>query len=645
MLKNKPLALRMSALVAAAMFLFTSCVPENVDPAADLPKGAIPLSAESFRGAAGTKLGVDALGADVYFIEGDEVWINGETYTVHMSGTTPYIQIDENSTHYQTSIDGKPLRAVYPASIIHGEYSFDPTVSTTVDIQLPPNFTYRVGPNGRQNVPAPLIAYADAGSTSLHFKHLTAAITVAITNNTGVRMKLEKIVISEVSNTNEGGAFLGLSTQKYSNISFKSPTVQGQRLSGAGSDRGEFIVNFDGDPCLIEKGDTAYIQVPVLPLVDPLGTAKPRLKIGVLAKNMLPGVIANKFYFEKEQTGTQFTLAQNQLAYAPANMDVDSEDLKIDGTFTIGYDANNKPKKVYISRGNLIFNGGTVTAATSVSSANWSGLSSPTVDANWKFADLQYDRFENHQPSTKVVNSVVNTSGSNDGYVSLFLYGANGNNYSTVKSQHPLASPLAIATTNGHVKVALSRDAGSDWGLRMGDGWFTLSEDEWQHLLSRTMSDGKPLYSYKATVMTVNGMLIYPDKHGYSTNNNELIGSPFTQEIPTGLNVAKTISSSDAWTKHENGGVAFLPAAGCLQANAKRVKKTEVQKNYNQLEYGTAGYYWTSSKSYVHFKDDGCGFDTVSGIYFNTINPSSTVGTTTTDKRSFAVRLVYPANF
>lgn len=640
MLKNKPLALRVSALVAAAMFLFTSCVPENVDPAADLPKGAIPLSADSFRGAGGTKLGVDPLGADVYFIEGDEVWINGETYTVHMSGTTPYIQIDENSTHYQTSIDGKPLRAVYPASIIHGSYSFDPgdptsTGSTTVDIQLPPNFTYRVGPNGRQNVPAPLIAYADAGSTSLHFKHLTAAITVAITNNTGVRMKLEKIVISEVSNG--GGAYMGLSTQKYSNISFESPTVQGQRLSGAGEDRGAFTVNFDGDPCLIEKGDTAYIQVPVLPLVDPQGTVKPRLKIGVLAKNMLPGVIANKFYFEKEQTGTQFTLAQNQLAYAPANMDVDSEDLKIDGTFTI----DNQGHKVYIAQGNLIFNGGTVTAAASVSSVDWSGLNSPTVASNWKFADLQYDRFEN-QSGTK--NSVVNTSGSNDGYVSLFLYGANGNNFSDVKSQHPLASPLAITTNNGHVNVAL--DANTDWGRRMGDGWFTLSEDEWEYLLNnRETTDGKPLYSHKATVMGVYGMLIYPDKHGYSTNNNDLIGSPFTQEIPDGIGVAKFISSSDAWTKHENGGVAFLPAAGCLQANAKR-QNNNLQKNYNQGEYNTIGYYWTSSTSYVYFKDDGCYFQSLPATYFQTINPSSSSSIAqTTVKRSFAVRLVYPANF
>lgn len=631
--------------VSAVALLFASCVREDIDLNPDLPKGAIRLSAESFRAANGSKLGVDQYGAQVHFIEGDSIWLNGKIYTVQMSGSTPYLLIDETSRHYTDSIAGKDLRAVYPARNVHPDYSFDLANSTTIDLIFPDTLRYRIDPaTGRQNVEAPLIAYADANSQEITFEHLTAAITVAISNNTGAPMRLEGI---RITNTNRTYA-LSVAAGKISNISFNSPDIHGMNSNNVGNSKFKIDVTFPNVNCDIPKGGNAYIQVPILPFDGNHSNYQPQLRIEVLSKNLLPNVIENRFYFDKTQkAGTAFTISRNELAYAPANMHLDSADLKVDGTYTIDAQGH----KVYFAKGNLIFhgmkvNGESVVAATTFTASEYND---PLETSYWRFADNQYSTFEHVDDEATKYNTHVNTLGVN-GWVSLFLFGANGHgDLSQAVSHHPLAAPPA--TTNQHDLTSLTRSAGSDWGVRMGDGWFTLSAEQWQYLLrDDRLADGKPLYNHKSNVHGVKGMIIYPDKqtNGGSCNfkNDDFNG--FNSEIPAfnnGTDHSTNTVADIIWDKYEDGGVVFLPHTGCLYFT--RVKRgTKPGQPYMQYQNAIQGYYWTStggnSVSYVNFSENQkAGVYDVSQSDYQ-VNGS---GSTKSQPKSFAVRLVYPANF
>lgn len=632
--------------VSAVALLFASCVREDVDLNPDLPKGAIRLSAESFRAANGSKLGVDQYGAQVHFIEGDSIWLNGKIYTVQMSGSTPYLLIDETSRHYTDSIAGKALRAVYPARNVHPDYSFDLANSTTIDLIFPDTLRYRIDPaTGYQNVEAPLIAYADAGSPEITFKHLTAAITVAITNNTGAPMRLEGI---RITNTNRTYA-LSIAAGKVYNISFSSPDIHGLNSNVVDNSKYKIDVTFSNVNCDIPKGGNAYIQVPILPFDGNHSNYQPRLRIEVLSKNLLPNVIENRFYFDKTQKeGTAFTISRNELAYAPANMHLDSADLKVDGTYTIDAQGH----KVYFAKGNLIFKGGQVSMATTFTASDYND---PLNSSYWAFADTQYSTFEYVEYDATQYNTKVNHLGvGEEGWVSLFLFGANGHgNLSQAVSHHPLAAPTA--TTNQHDLTSLTRSAGSDWGVRMddgvNDGWFTLSKEQWEYLLSDDrLADGKPLYNHKSTVHGVEGMIIYPDKqtNGGSCNlrNDDFNG--FYSSIPSFYSGTEHNTNNVAdinWDKYEDGGVVFLPHTGCLYFT--RVKRgTKPGQPYMQYQNAIQGYYWTStggnSVSYVNFSENQkAGVYDVSQSDYQ-VNGS---GSTKSQPKSFAVRLVYPANF
>lgn len=650
MLKNKHLASMLMVSVSAVALLFASCVREGIDLNPDLPKGAIRLVSEGFRGAGGTKLGVDTLGANVHFIEGDSIWLNGKIYTVQMSGSTPYLLIDETSRHYTDSIAGKALRAVYPARNVHPDYSFDLANSTTIDLIFPDVFRYRIDPaTGRQNVEAPLIAYADANSQEITFKHLTAAITVAISNNTGAPMRLEGI---RITNTNRTYA-LSIAAGKVSNISFSSPDIHGLNSNVVDNSKFKIDVTFSNVDCDIPKGGNAYIQVPILPFDGNHSNYQPRLRIEVLSKNILPGVIENRFYFDKTQKeGTAFTISRNELAYAPANMHLDSADLKVDGTYTIDAQGH----KVYFAKGNLIFNGmkvngGAVVPATTFTASEYND---PLNSSYWAFADTQYITFEKVADEAEKFNTHVNTLGVN-GWVSLFLFGANGHgDLSQAVSHHPLAAPPA--TTNQHDLTSLTRSAGSDWGVRMddgvNDGWFTLSAEQWQYLLrDDRLADGKPLYNHKSKVHGVDGMIIYPDKqtNGGSCDFSNIGFNGFNSSIPSFYSGTEHNTNNVAdiyWEKYENGGVVFLPSTGCLYFTRAKQGNNNWQPRM-QYQNAEQGYYWTStggnSVSYVNFAaNQKARIPNVSEADYQVKGSGRS---NNSQPKSFAVRLVYPANF
>lgn len=628
MLKNKILASSLASLLMAATLLFTSCVPENVSPDADLPEGAILLKSENFRGADGTKLGVDAEGAQVHFVEDDQVWINGAVYPVRVTGNgRAYISRTDNESHFDNFIEGQAIRAVYPARIVSESYNFTLS-STDVKLEFPALYEYRKDPTGYQNVDAPLIAYAANSTDILQFKHLTAAITVAITNNTGAPMQLEKIKISN----DAGNHFLAGTPNNP--IPFQDATITpytGYYAVEATQDGNYVIMDFTGTQSLdIEKGSTKYVQIPILPVTGQ------QLTIEILAKNTLTGVIANKFYYERTQANANFSIAQNQLAYAPADMAIDGDEsqyLKVDGTFTIGQKADGTPLKVYFAKGNLLYYVGTNPSADN--------KTEPTDRNNWRFAGAQDSTFETSGNLTDQ-NEVFNIKGIN-GWISLFLYGANGHNCDDTLSHHPSYNPKGyVYGTTGqptHYLNPLTRNNGADWGIRMGGDaeWFTMSREQWNYLLN----DRPNAAGLRITQTTINGkkgLSLFPDK--YSTSLNSRFGGTFSAQTPNATTC--TASNSDnTWQRLENSGVVFLPAAGEIVRGKNSGGQNDRRTKYQGVN--STCRYWTST-----------GDATQNSVYNLTstqssdpsVAPSGTMTEgTPTNIKSAAVRLVYPANF
>jgi hypothetical protein len=178
-------------------------------------------------------------------------------------------------------------------------------------------------------------------------------------------------------------------------------------------------------------------------------------------------------------------------------------------------------KKVYFSKGNLQYDG-----------------------TNWKFADSQWE-----------------------------VLGANGTGANGTATDYPMDlftwGNIDSPAYNGDFYVTGSAELSgdTDWGIRMGSGWRTLSStsDEWYYLFnSREVNGGyRAGYSYTLgqSVNNVLGVVIYPDNYA---------GVPYT----TGAN----------WSTFEAAGCVFLPAAGYRYGNSVS-------------NVGNYGGYWSSTAS------------------------------------------------
>ena len=515
MLKHKPIASTLAVALAATMLLFTSCVPENADPAADLPKGAIRLVSEGFRSAGGTKLGVDALGANVHFIAGDSLWVNGQPVEVKQSSTTAYIQLPDD-------METAELIAVYPYSIVE---AYDESAGT-IDVQLPGSYQYRVDPNtGRQNVQAPLFARLEAPSSgtnegrTLQFSHLSAAITLAIKNSTSADIKIKDILLSIQNNR----------FYRPVRINKTSPTVPNLQVDGKsaitpdyikatfsnaqkGTDYGDTIhYKFDNEECSLSANSTIYLQIPVAPIH--YGNGGNPITVSISADHDMKGMPDFQFVYNRTQTGDKNVLAQNDLIYAPIDFNLsDAANFKVDGTFSV----NASGKKVFFSKSNLKYRypvGSDVeNEAYFSNTANWA------LNESQDYVPRSY---------TGTITSFENgllidftAAGGGTGWLEYFMFGANGKNLNP-RTMHTNGSYNSISSLTDNI-----RGTDDDWGKRFGDGnWITLSEDEWEYLLtegngrmvaSPSGATSRPLVGRSAIWATVNGkkgVIILPDKY------------------------------------------------------------------------------------------------------------------------------------
>ena len=216
----------------------------------------------------------------------------------------------------------------------------------------------------------------------------------------------------------------------------------------------------------------------------------------------------------------------------------------VPGFFSVADD-----KTVAFAQGNL-------QATTADLGENWT----------WGFAEHQYDY---------VGNAVANTMISGNGKV-----GENG----TVD----LFGWSTVATFFGiHYSENPNQYSGDfiEWGKRIGDGWRTLSKDEWVYVFNTrtgekasTVAENANIRYAKATVNSVKGMIIFPDGGTFAASEFTTIASL----NKTGASFSTTTCTADQWTALEAKGCVFLPNAGY------RLGAVVYSDN-------SAGFYWSST--------------------------------------------------
>ena len=220
----------------------------------------------------------------------------------------------------------------------------------------------------------------------------------------------------------------------------------------------------------------------------------------------------------------------------------------------------------------------------------------------WGFYEHQYD----------FCNTVTYTGHHSD-TVSLFTWGYNAEQ-----------SILPDGAANNNVnRTSGDLEQTEDWGSQIGDGntWRTLSAAEWMYLSSTrgasTVSGTSNARYATATVNGIAGIILLPDIYEHPSEVAALskINTP---------SAAFTDNTYDltAWKAMESAGAVFLPAAG--------LRGTESIIN----NYGTWGYYWSSSAEDGDFAYRGVNFGSNNYVYFGTASQHSTRGS------GLSVRLV-----
>lgn len=216
----------------------------------------------------------------------------------------------------------------------------------------------------------------------------------------------------------------------------------------------------------------------------------------------------------------------------------------VPGFFSVAED-----KTVAFAQGNL-------QATTADLGENWT----------WGFAEHQYDYVGN-----AVANTMISGNGKvgENGTVDLFGWSTVANFFGIHYSENP----------------SLYSGDFIEWGKRIGDGWRTLTKDEWVYVFNTrtgakasTVAETANARYAKATVNSVKGVILFPDGGTFAA-------SEFTTVAALNQGSAAfttTTCTADQWTALEAKGCVFLPNAGY------RLGAVVYSDN-------SAGFYWSST--------------------------------------------------
>ena len=265
----------------------------------------IKLFAEGFGGDS-SKMIVDH--ARTYWTTNDTVRINNndcKVYVINHDTGREEVFISNSSSRPLTY----PLRALTPKGIYDGWITED-----QIQVNLPAVYQYdQVVENGtgRQVLNAPMAAYATSGD-ELHFKHLTGALAVKITNNTGAQIRLERIRVQST-----GAKLNGTFTVNFNDLTSPIGPATASNL-----DERRVTMRFDKQEKVIGNGQTVYIQIPV----PPVGTGN-KFRIFVDYRHSGNAYVGRRccYTFNKQQS-TAGALNRAELGYVPVTAPEHGED-------------------------------------------------------------------------------------------------------------------------------------------------------------------------------------------------------------------------------------------------------------------------------------------------------------------------------
>lgn len=217
-----------------------------------------------------------------------------------------------------------------------------------------------------------------------------------------------------------------------------------------------------------------------------------------------------------------------------------TESEPIEGVFSVG-----DGKKVQFAKGNLQYS----------KDENW--------NAHWSFAEHQYDIFGLNNLQTQELNEYGNRYPSEE-HLDLFCWSAGRSANGTVHTY-----PDDSYYTGEFI----------EWGTLpsfksiYGQGWFTLSKDEWNYLLNER-KNAATLRSF-ATVNGTKGLILLPDEWN----------------APDGIMIKEEMTAEE-WPAIENTGVVFLPAAGTLTVSSVDYNTVATVNDVN-----LTGSYWSRTPS------------------------------------------------
>ena len=194
-----------------------------------------------------------------------------------------------------------------------------------------------------------------------------------------------------------------------------------------------------------------------------------------------------------------------------------------------------------------------------------------TSNGTWHFAQNQYDY---------VGDANINVGDPNyKGWIDMFGWSADGK--------------FGVNPSNKNEDYT---GEFQDWGTKMGEGWSTLSADQWKYLLN-TRPKATDL-KHIARVGDVVGIMLFPDNWSKAQEVQAELDSYFNVNI---YNYTTT-----QWTDLEASGAIFLPAAGRRTGGYENmINKDQVEEtdpaNLNGGHYKHQDntniycYYWTST--------------------------------------------------
>ena len=533
--------------IAIAALAFGACQKEN--------SNILIIEAEGMHN--GTKMAID--GNSTYWANGDRVRIKGANdelfenyYEININNNQATIDVSSNES-LRT-----PICGIYPSSISPAHSRDNIYV-----VNLPGTYTYDttyVNSVEKQNLQTPMMAYTENGNTML-FKHLTGAVTVEITNDFGIDVRVTDITVSSNLYQLCGERYIDIT-----NITHDATDADTAQTDNV--DYRKVQMTFGGTAQLIiPSGQTKQVQLPVLP-------------VGRLNKFTISVTVQNKDDVEMEYTFTKtqassHALLRAQIGYAPA---------KFGGRFHYGTGS----QYVRFAPGNL----------------QYQARIDPFTDhGTWRFAKHQWDLVDN-DPSTSGNATRVDRNTQED-WIDLFGYGTSGEDREQ-NAYQPWDTSIVDAD---YISCNLSDYyVWSDWGWNnpisnggdMPEKWRT---PDWDLIISNN-----PV-AY-AQVNGVYGIIILPVDYSHPlpqalnlyTNGSSGINDNY------GANI---ISFAD-WPKMEVAGAIFLPAAGMRIGTNLNVFLESTGCYWSSTGYGNGQAYVLQfgpgniSSSYRHPVSHGC---------------------------------------